>query len=165
MRIQKLLLSAASVCTLSLFCPPAWAADGLQRSGAGPDSIGHPHFGRPVMDSHMGGGRDWDIKSSVQVTREALREAYLASQDAWTSKLQKYAKCSPADAEKAIRSAHPGMKVSEVHLRNIHTSLVYVGFAEDQEDRYLVVVDAGNGKVLLDKPVPTHQERVFAGDN
>lgn len=104
----------------------------------------------------------WDIKSSVQVSREALRDAYMASRNAYTQKLQKYAKCSPKDAEKAIAAEHPGMKIEELQLRNIRTSLVYMAVASDDEDKYLVVVDAGNAKVLMDKPLPTHHSRVFA---
>ncbi|WP_229776393.1 PepSY domain-containing protein [Alicyclobacillus cellulosilyticus] len=104
----------------------------------------------------------FEIRSSVQVPREALREAYEASRAAYTQKLARFAKCTPSDAAKAVAAAHPGMKVETVQLRNIRTNLVYVAIAEDDEDRYLVIVDAGNGKILLDRPIPTHHERVFA---
>ncbi|MBX5437401.1 MAG: hypothetical protein IRZ33_09300 [Alicyclobacillaceae bacterium] len=104
----------------------------------------------------------WDIRSSVQVSRDALREAYLASREAYTQKLQKYAKCSPQDAQKAVSAAHPGMKIENLQLRNIRTNLVYMAVVEDDEDKFLVIVDAGNCKVLLDRPIPTHHERVFA---
>ncbi|WAH38205.1 hypothetical protein [Alicyclobacillus dauci] len=104
----------------------------------------------------------WDVKSSVQVSRETLRDAYNASHQAYTKKLEKYAKCSEKDAKKAIISEHPGMTIEEFQLRNIRTSLVYMAIARDDEDKYLVIVDAGNGHILLDKRVPTHNERVFA---
>jgi len=164
MNVKRLLFTTAAAWSLSLALPTVWAADDLQRSGIGPISATDFHAASPTSGEHSM-DHDWNVKSSVQVTRESLRQAFMAGQAAWADKLQKYAKTSPADAEKAVRTAHPGMKVTNVHLRNIHTSLVYVGFAEDPEDRYLVIVDAGNGKVLLDKPVPTHQERVFAGQN
>lgn len=107
--------------------------------------------------------RHFEVNSSVQVSREVLREAYDASRQAYTRKLQRYAKCSPAQAKKAISSAHPNMKIENFQLRNVRTNLVYIGTAENDEDRFLVIVDAGNGKVLLDRPIPTHHERVFAG--
>ncbi|MCL6593304.1 MAG: PepSY domain-containing protein [Alicyclobacillus sp.] len=103
-----------------------------------------------------------DVRSSVQVSRQDLRDAYQAAREAYTKKLQKFAKCSQKDAEKAMSAAHPGMKIRAVQLRNIRTNLVYMGIAEDDEDRYLVVVDAGNGKVLLDRQLSTHHERAFA---
>jgi uncharacterized membrane protein YkoI len=91
-----------------------------------------------------------------------LRDAYEASREAYTKKLQKYAKCTPRQAQEAVAKAHPGLKVENLQLRNIKTSLVYVAFAEDDEDRFVVIVDAGDGKILLDRPVPTRHERVFA---
>ncbi|SFU50754.1 PepSY domain-containing protein [Alicyclobacillus macrosporangiidus] len=118
-----------------------------------------------TSDVHHGMSDDlhhFDVKSSVQVSRQDLREAYEASRDAYTRKLQKFAKCSPRDAEKAVAAAHPGLKVTHLQLRNIRTNLVYTGIAEDDEDKYLVIVDAGNGKVLLDRELPTHHEKVFA---
>lgn len=164
MNVKKILFMTAAAWSLSMGLPTVFAADDLQRSHSTPGSTSDTQVTTPTAGEHHM-DRDWNVKSSVQVTREALRQAFMAGQEAWSDKLKKYAKCSPEDAEKAVRTAHPGMKVSDIHLRNIHTNLVYVGFAEDQEDRYLVIVDAGNGKVLLDKPVPTHQERVFAGHN
>lgn len=104
-----------------------------------------------------------DIHSSVQLSRNTLREAYLASREAYTSKLQRYAKVTAKQAKKAVMAAHPGMKVEDVQLRNIRTNLVYMAIAEDNEDKFFVVVDAGNGKVLMDRPLPTHHERVFSG--
>ncbi|QRF24757.1 hypothetical protein FY534_11130 [Alicyclobacillus sp. TC] len=108
-------------------------------------------------------GRRFEIQSSVQVPRDALRQAFEASQKAYTEKLQKFAKISAAQAQKVVISEHPGMKVAELQLRNIRTSLVYMAIIEDDEDKYLVVVDAGNGKILMDKPLPTHHTKVFAG--
>lgn len=106
--------------------------------------------------------RRFDVKSSVQVSRDVLRDAYQASQDAYTSRLQKYAKCSEKDAKKAILAEHPGMKLIDVQLRNIRTNLVYLGMVGDDDDRFLVVIDAGNGNVLMDKPLASHHERVFS---
>ncbi|QSO52324.1 hypothetical protein JZ785_26960 [Alicyclobacillus curvatus] len=159
MKWKGMLFAAATAWSLSLGLPTVWAAGDLQRSGIGP---AEPSAAVVDMQDEHDNGREMAIRSSVQVTREALRDAYIASRTAYTDKLKKYAKCSQGDATKAITGAHPGMKVNHVQLRNIRTSLVYVGVAEDDEDRYLCVVDAGNGKLLLDKPLPTHHERVFA---
>ncbi|WP_206831942.1 PepSY domain-containing protein [Alicyclobacillus fructus] len=110
-----------------------------------------------------GPSHQFEIHSSVQVSRETLREAYQASHDAYTKKLQKYAKCTEAQARKAVLSEHPGCKIEDIQLRNIRTNLVYMAIARDDEDKYLVIVDAGNGNILLDRRIPTHHERVFAG--
>lgn len=115
-----------------------------------------------VQNADTQGVHRWEVKSSVQVSRETLREAYAASHAAYTQHLSKYAKCGEEEAKKAVVDEHPGMKIEEFQLRNIRTSLVYMAIARDNEDKYLVVVDAGNGKILLDKPLPTHHERVFA---
>lgn len=122
------------------------------------------HVSDPNLNADPGRpDRRFEVNSSVQVSREVLREAYDASRAAYTKKLQRYAKCSPVEAKKAIASAHPNMKIDNFQLRNVRTNLVYIGTAENDEDRFLVIVDAGNGKVLLDRPIPTHHERVFAG--
>ncbi|WP_081841207.1 PepSY domain-containing protein [Alicyclobacillus macrosporangiidus] len=151
------------------FVQPALAGEHLWRgvddSVATVAPAGADDVARAAADVHHGMADDmhqFDVKSSVQVSRQDLREAYEASRDAYTKKLQKFAKCSPHDAEKAVAAAHPGMKVTHLQLRNIRTNLVYIGIAEDDEDKYLVIVDAGNGKVLLDRELPTHHEKVFA---
>lgn len=162
MNTKRLWMSTAVALSMSMSIPTLWAADRLQPGGPASAPQHTTHQATRDMSDHPS-ERDLNIHSSVQVTRESLREAYMASRDAYTSKLQKYAKCTPAQAKKAVAAAHPGMKVQGVQLRNIRTNLVYVGITEDDEDRYLVIIDAGNGKVLLDKPLPTHQERVFAG--
>ncbi|MCL6632662.1 MAG: PepSY domain-containing protein [Alicyclobacillus herbarius] len=159
-------LLATSVCLMmGSVIPVAWAGDGLWRHvpsthyhGTVRAVTGHP-FVEPTDGTHA-----WQLRSSVRVSRQVLREAYMASRNAYTQKLQKYAKVTAAQAEKAISQAHPGMKVEDVQLRNIRTDLVYTGIAQDDEERYLVIVDAGNGKLLLDKPLPTHHQRVFSGD-
>lgn len=160
MKLKGLLLTAATACSLSMGLPTVWAADGLQRSSV--PSRQTAVTMDVATDNEHADPRELEVRSSVQVTRDALRSAYIASRTAYTDQLKKYAKCSQGDASKAISTAHPGMKVSHVQLRNIRTSLVYVGVAEDDEDRYLCIVDAGNAKLLLDKPLPTHHERVFA---
>lgn len=115
-----------------------------------------------VSNAGPSGPHQFDVKSSIQVSRETLREAYQASHDAYTQKLQKYAKCSESEARKAVLAEHPGSKIEELQLRNIRTSLVYMAITRDDEDKYLVIVDAGNGNILMDRRVPTHHERVFA---
>jgi hypothetical protein len=163
--MKKWLLLAGACFTMGGAVSTAWAGDGLWRNV--PSSHYHGTVraiaGKPFVEP-TDATHEWQLRSSVRVSRQALREAYLASRDAYTRKLQKYAKITPRQAEKAISAAHPGMKVEDVQLRNIRTDLVYTGLAQDDEDRYLVIVDAGNGKLLLDKPLPTHHQRVFSGD-
>ncbi|GMA51741.1 hypothetical protein GCM10025857_30980 [Alicyclobacillus contaminans] len=157
--MKRWIMGGTLVAMLATAVPHAWAGEGLQRAhpqtGTAATAVGEFNASTPT--------HHWDIKSSVQVSRDDLRQAYLASRNAYTEKLQRYAKCSPNEAKKAIAAAHPGAKLNDVQLRNIRTNLVYFGMAEDGEYKYLVIVDAGNGKVLLDKPLPTHHERAFAG--
>lgn len=165
--MKKWLLGVSTIGVLSLSIPTALAADGLQRphTAAGIPTDLQPTNGPefdPNAKQHM---HHMEVRSSVQVTRESLRDAYEASREAYTKKLQKYAKCSTKDAQKAVAAAHPGMKMTELQLRNIRTNLVYVATTEDDSDKYLVIVDAGNGKVLMDRQLPTHHEKVFAEDH
>jgi hypothetical protein len=160
--MKKWVVSVTTLALLVSATPSVWAGNGLQRPSPSADATTQPTAGEFTGGTPV---HHWDIRSSVQVSRQELRDAYLASRIAYTQKLQKYAKCAPTQAKKAISTAHPGAKVMDVQLRNIRTSLVYFGMAEDGEYRYLVVVDAGNGKVLLDKPIPTHHERAFADRN
>lgn len=178
--MKKWITGATAMLCLMASSPPALAADVLWRHHSSP--AGAPASARPVssplagpvVNAHRGAsaapaapaddhtGHASDIRSSVQLSRGVLREAYVASREAYTGKLQKYAKCSPAQAKKAVLAAHPGMKVEDIQLRNIRTNLVYMAIAEDDQDKFFVVVDAGNGKVLMDRPLPTHHERVFS---
>jgi uncharacterized iron-regulated membrane protein len=151
-------VSLAALTTAVCGTPLAWAGEHLPQPATDAGSATAP---AALHDGDASGHR-WDIRSSVQVPREAIRDALEASRQAYAEKLQKYAKLSARDAEKAAAAAHPGMKIETVQLRTLRTNLVYVTVAQDDENRYLVLVDPGNGKVLLDKPLPTHHERVFA---
>ncbi|GLV12740.1 hypothetical protein Heshes_04240 [Alicyclobacillus hesperidum] len=146
----------STLCTLACAYPSAFAA---QTSGSG--VLTTPQQTESAVPSPSP-SHQFEVKSSVQVSRETLREAYQASHDAYTKKLQKYAKCSEADARKAVLGEHPGAKIEEIQLRNIRTNLVYMAIARDDEDKYLVIVDAGNANILMDRRIPTHHERVFA---
>jgi uncharacterized membrane protein YkoI len=160
------IVSAAFVGTLGMVTPLALASDSLQplqhHHTRHQQSTMVPVAATPAQPVDAQSIHRFDVKSSVQVSREVLRDAYQASQDAYTKKLQKYAKCSEKNAEKAILAEHPGMKIGDVQLRNIRTNLVYLSVVADDDDRFLVVIDAGNGSVLMDKPLASHHEKVFA---
>lgn len=159
---MKTWLLGISALSLVIMTGPA-VANASPLQAAASQTPPHP-LSQPGVNSNLSHPDSrFEVNSSVQVSRDALREAYMASRDAYTRKLQRYAKCSPGEAKKAISSTHPNMKVDNFQLRNIRTSLVYMATLENDEDRFLVIVDAGNGKVLLDRPIPTHHERVFAG--
>lgn len=165
--MKKWLIGASLAGTVLLSTGSAFASDNLQQQrhhSLHTRTSVEPVDGK-IRETDSPSDHRWDVKSSVQVSRETLRDAYRASQNAYTGKLQKYAKCSAKEAEKAIVSEHPGMKVGDVQLRNIRTNLVYIGIVSDEEDRFLVVVDAGNCKVLMDKPLATHHEHVFADEH
>lgn len=162
--MKKWLIGASLVGSLMAGCGPVYAAaaatNGVNGAAEAPSHV-YP-VSADVGSAGMGGAHQFDVKSSVQVSRETLRDAYQASHDAYTKKLQRYAKCSESDAKKAVLAEHPGTKIEELQLRNIRTSLVYMAIARDDEDKYLVIVDAGNGNILMDRRVPTHHEQVFA---
>ncbi|MCF8564980.1 PepSY domain-containing protein [Alicyclobacillus tolerans] len=165
--MKKWVLGISTVGMLVMSSPSAFASEALQ-SRHSEASMAHGDVQAVTMDPgearDAGAAHHWDVHSSVQVSRETLRDAFQAGRDAYTHKLQKYAKCSPGEAKKAVLAAHPKMKVETLQLRNIRTNLVYMAIAADDENKYMVIVDAGNGKVLLDRPLPTHHERVFAGE-
>lgn len=157
--MKQWLIGLSALALIGTAVPSVLAADSLQR----PQSSITTHSksstdGDPGVRPHQ-----IDVRSSVQISQETLRDAYEASRQAYTKKLQKFAKCASKDAEKAVHAVHPGMKITELELRTIRRSLVYVARTEDDDTSYLVIVDAGNGKVLMDKLLPTHHERVFAG--
>lgn len=163
--MKRLIAMGTLLCILAANAPAAWASDSLQQSDSstrshsdGVYSVSAEPFTQPHHTTH-----NWQIESSIQVSRSVLKEAYLASREAYTKKLAKYAKVTPRDAQKKISSTHPKMNIEHVQLRNIHTSLVYMGLAVSDQDKYLVIIDAGNGKVLLDRQLPTHHTRVFSG--
>ncbi len=169
------MLGLTMISCLMLQISPVWASDTSEGITRHIQSLPHHQRHTPAMHNTLepvtadvqstdaeNSLHRWDIHSSVQVSRDALREAYIASKDAYTKKLKKFAKCSEKDAQKAVISEHPGMKIQDIQLRNIRTSLVYMAIVADDEEKYLVVVDAGNGKILMDKPMPTHHEKVFA---
>jgi uncharacterized membrane protein YkoI len=175
---QLRMMGMTMISCLALQIGPAWANTGSTATDGITRHIqNHPYHQRHTPAVHRtlepvtadiqstdaeNSMHHWDIRSSVQVSRDALRDAYVASRDAYTKKLKKYAKCTEKDAEKAVSAEHPGMKVQDIQLRNIRTSLVYMAVVADDEEKFLVVVDAGNGKILMDKPMPTHHEKVFA---
>ncbi|GMA65358.1 hypothetical protein NZD89_07890 [Alicyclobacillus fastidiosus] len=161
--MKKWLVSLSVIGCLTCTTCTVFAADGSSHPKTTPTHTTLHPVTANVQSTEGPNIHDWgDIKSSVQVTRDTLRAAYQASHDAYTKKLQKYAKCSPSAAKKAVVAEHPGMTVDDIQLRNIRTNLVYMSIVRDDEDKYLVVVDAGNGSILVDKRLPTHNERVFA---
>jgi|GEM_PF-2472055 len=163
--MKKFLLTGSMICVFGTCMPMAWASDAVSH----PATPAHTHthtdgvysvqepYSSPHLESHR-----LQIQSSIQVNRDVLQEAYMASREAYTKKLEKYAKITSRDAQKEISAAHPKMNVENVQLRNIKTSLVYIGLATSDSDKYLVIVDAGNGNVLLDRELPTHHTRVFS---
>lgn len=161
--MKKWLIGMSLAGTIACSASPVFALDLPPRHQPARESRTNLHpVSADIQNTDGPNTHQFEVKSSVQVSRETLRDAYIASHDAYTKKLQKYAKCSERDAKKAVLNEHPGMKIEEFQLRNIRTSLVYMAIARDDEDKYLVIVDAGNGQILLDRRVPTHHERVFA---
>lgn len=99
------------------------------------------HFSRPMF------------KSSIQLSEEQMKESQRAAREAMEQtllqKLRPLAKISPAEAERAALQKHPGFHVRHISLRPIQRNLVYMVFLSGPKtERLLVIVDAGNGKIL-----------------
>lgn len=90
------------------------------------------------------------IQGSIQLTPEQVSEAHKAASDTLQLQLKRYAKITAEQAEKAAEKAVRGAKVdrSVLHLYWPSRSLIYVVSVHVNDQQTIVIVDAGNGKVL-----------------
>ncbi|MCI0182093.1 PepSY domain-containing protein [Sulfoacidibacillus ferrooxidans] len=88
------------------------------------------------------------IESSIQVNQDTVMKAAKAGRDAYSSVLAPFAKISIDDAKKAALEKFPGTESKDVSLHAVRQNLVYLIIVENSEARHLVIVDAGNGKIL-----------------
>ncbi|MDI3327572.1 MAG: PepSY domain-containing protein [Alicyclobacillaceae bacterium] len=98
---------------------------------------------------------DWDdIRSSVRLTDEQRRALHDTVQKAYEQALKPYAKITPERAAEAARKAEPKGAVKRVKLYAVHGYLVYVVHLAKEKERVLIVVDAGDGRILVHKTAP-----------
>ena len=98
----------------------------------------------------------FEVESSVKLPREAIVKARQAGRDAYTAVLAPYAKVPVGAAERAARAKYPGAAVQDIGLQAIRHNLVYIAVLSQADVRHLVVVDAGNGRVLSTRDFRVH---------
>ena len=149
LRFASHLFAAAAVATTALACDPhpSAAASAPEASSPGTPAPA-PAPPAPCGPAH---GR---IESSVRLSAETAAKAAQAARDAYDAALAPYARISREQAAKAALARFPGARAEEVHLQSVHRNLVYISvLALPSGWRQLVAVDAGNGRVLLARPL------------
>lgn len=98
----------------------------------------HTHFGREhnVMDS------------SVKVPQETVSQAMQAARDAFNRVLTPFARITPEAAKAAALKEVKGSQCQEITLHVMRQNLVYIALLTKPDARYMVIIDAGNGKIL-----------------
>ncbi len=94
------------------------------------------------------------LQSSIQISQDVTQKAAKAGRDAYNAVLQPYAKISPDAAKLVAQKQFPGTTVMDVGLHAVHNNLVYLVLLTKDNTRYLVVVDAGNEKILSTREMP-----------
>ncbi|MBE3552037.1 MAG: PepSY domain-containing protein [Kyrpidia tusciae] len=95
---------------------------------------------------------DWDeVHSSVQLTDAQKKQLRVTIEQAYQQALMPHAKITAKQAGEAALKAEPKGMVTEVKLHSVHGNVVYLVHMNRDGARSLVVVDAGNGNVLVHK--------------
>ncbi len=94
------------------------------------------------------------LQSTIQVPQDVMQRATKAGRDAYNAVLQPYAKISPEAAKLVAQKQFPGTTVMDVGLHAVHNNLVYLVLLTKDNTRYLVIVDAGNEKILSTREMP-----------
>ena len=139
----RIALFAATVAGLAL---SGWAG----ASAAAASEPSHVSVDAPLQTkswaSHRKGA--FEIESSIKLPREAIIKARQAGRDAYTAVLAPYAKVPVGAAERAALAKYPGAAVQDIGLQAVRHNLVYIALLSRADMRHLVVIDAGNGRVL-----------------
>ncbi|KUO96208.1 PepSY domain-containing protein [Ferroacidibacillus organovorans] len=98
----------------------------------------HVHFGR---EHHV-------TESSVQVPQESVNQAMQAARDAFNRVLAPFARITPEAAKASALKEVKGSQVQEITLHVMRQNLVYIALLTKPDARYMVIIDAGNGKIL-----------------
>jgi hypothetical protein len=122
---------------------------GVSAGAADPSRAYSPDPGWTAVHGKPHGDIDWDdVHSSIQLTEAQRKHVHDAVDRAYQQALMPYAKITAEQAKEAARKAEPHGTVKAVKLHSIHGNLVYLVHLVRDTHRLLVVVDAGNGKVL-----------------
>ncbi len=95
----------------------------------------------------------WKVESSVKIPETTLTQAITEARSAFNRILAPYAKISLSQAHKIAQDSEPQATVKDISLQTIRQSLVYVAVMMRGETRQLVVIDAGNGKILATRTI------------
>lgn len=95
-----------------------------------------------------------ELVSSVKVPDAAVQKAVAAARAAYAAELSPFARVTLDQAKKAAMDQFPGATLHDIGLQAMRQNLVYIAMLEKNQARHLVVVDAGNGKVLATRELP-----------
>lgn len=141
---KRTIAAAAAVCALSTF---AFSLPSPHASAHGdPD-------GQFVSRSHPG---SLELVSSVKVPDAAVTKAVMAARAAYAAELAPFAKITMEQAKKAAMDQFPAATLHDIGLQAMRQNLVYIAMMEKDQVRHLVVIDAGNGRVLATRELQTH---------
>ncbi|MCY0875920.1 MAG: PepSY domain-containing protein [Firmicutes bacterium] len=97
-----------------------------------------------------------ELVSSIKVPDSVVNKAVAAARAAYAASLAPYAKVSLDEAKTAAMKQLPGATLHDIGLQAMRQNLVYIAMMEKDQMRHLVVIDAGTGKVLATRELPTH---------
>ncbi|MCY0901360.1 MAG: PepSY domain-containing protein [Firmicutes bacterium] len=98
----------------------------------------------------------FSLVSSVKVSDEVAARAVTAAREAYHQVLAPYAKITADQARQRALSTFPGAIVRDAVLQAIRQNLVYIVLLEKEQERRVVWVDAGDGKVLASRDMVRH---------
>ncbi|MBX6395238.1 MAG: PepSY domain-containing protein [Alicyclobacillaceae bacterium] len=149
--IGKRFMMAGVTFLVSAICLSGGVSAGAADSGASasPDPGWTSVHGKSHWDV------DWDdVHSSIRLTEDQRKNVHDAVERAYQQALMPYAKITGEQAKEAARKAEPRGTVKALKLHCVHGNLVYLVHLVKDDQRVLVVVDAGNGKVLVHQSAP-----------
>ena len=138
---------------------------GFSLAGWAGSAAAAPETNHVIMEAHHS-AKLWpfqhkgafEIDSSVKLPREVIMKARQAAREAYTAVLAPYAKIPAGAAERAAVAKYPGASVQEISLQAVRHNLVYIALLRRSEMRHLVIVDAGNGRVLATRDFRVRQD-------
>lgn len=148
---------ALSTVTMIGFSLAGWAGSATAAPEPEPTHVAlDAHNNAKLWPLHRKGA--FEIDSSVKLPREAVMKARQAAREAYTAVLAPYAKIPAGAAERAAVAKYPGASVQEISLQAVRHNLVYIALLRRSDMRHLVIVDAGNGRVLATRDFRVRQD-------
>lgn len=117
----------------------------------------HKASAHPVGDGHWVSrerpGR-LELVSSIKVTDDVVQKAIQAARSAYSTVLTPFAKVTTEQAKASALQQFSGAAAQDIALQVMRQNLVYVAVVQKGAQRHLVIVDAGNGRVLATREFP-----------